>query len=203
MLTDMGVRTQVTIVNKMGHGIPDSQTFAKVVKWLDAGVADRQRLATLRPASRIAGNAAPTRERWAELLLAEGQLQLQQPQTQYAGLMLLQGTMQRWPDLPSAEAAKKILFTYESKAEHPWEADDIAEQRKFLVARARAFSGYATGDLPPQYTKQRTAMLEAAINLWTMIVQDGQDTKAVADGARQLPELKQRLEKEANSRQPE
>lgn len=197
MLTGMGVRTQVTVVDKMGHGIPDSKTFAKVVEWLDAGVADRQKLAVTSPASRIGGNVAPTREQWAKLLFEEGESQLKKPQTQYAGLMSLQGTMQRWPDLPEAEEAKKILLNYEAKAEHPWEADDIAEQRKFLIARARALSDYATGDLPEQYAKQRSAMLEAAINLWMMVVQDGQDAKAAKEGEKQLPELKQRLEIEA------
>jgi pimeloyl-ACP methyl ester carboxylesterase len=196
MLTDMGVRTQVTVVEKLGHGIPDSQTFSKVVEWLDAGAPDRRKLAASKPASRISGDAAPTREQWAKSLLAEGQSQLKKPETLYAGLMLLQGTMQRWPDLPQAEDAKRMLLEYEAKAEHPWEADDIAEQRKFLIARARALSDYATGDLPEQYARQRSAMLEAAINLWTMIVQDGQDPKAVAEGEKLLPILKERLEKE-------
>ncbi|MDB5336096.1 MAG: hypothetical protein JWN70_1715 [Planctomycetaceae bacterium] len=200
MLTDMGVRTQVTIVDKMGHGIPDSKTFAKVLEWLDAGAADRHKLAVTSPASRIAGDVAPTREQSAKLLFTEGQSQLKKPQTQYAGLMSLQGTMKRWPDLPEADEAKKILLEYEAKAEHPWEADDVAEQRKFLIARARALSDYATGDLPEQYAKQRSAMLEAAINLWMMVVQDGQDAKAVADGEKRLPDLKQRLEKESGAK---
>ena len=199
MLSEMGVRTQVTVVSKMGHGIPDSKTFSKVYEWLESGVADRRKLAASRPATRIAGNVAPTREEWAKMLLAEGQSQLKKPQTQYAGLMQIQGTMQRWPDLPEAEEAKKTLLEYEAQAEHPWEADDIAEQRKFLIARARALSDYATGDLPDQYAKQRGAMLEAAINLWTMIVEDAQDAKAVADGKKRVPELKKRLKKEGDS----
>jgi predicted esterase len=200
MLTDMGVRTQVTVVDKLGHGIPDSQTFTKVVEWLDAGAPDRRKLAASKPASRISGDAAPAREQWAKSLLAEGQSQLKKPETLFTGLMLLQGTMQRWPDLPQAADAKRILLEYEAQAEHPWEADDIAEQRKFLIARARALSDYATGDLPEQYARQRSAMLEAAINLWTMIVQDGQDRKAVAEGEKLLPILKERLEKEPVSK---
>jgi hypothetical protein len=203
MLTDVGVRTQVTVVDQMGHGIPDSKTFATVYEWLEAGVADRRKLAVSKPASRIGGEVAPTREQWAKLLFEEGESQLKNPKTQYAGLMLLQGTMQRWPDLPPAEEAKKILLDYEAKAEHPWEADDIAEQRKFLIARAKALSDYATGNLPEQYAKQRAAMLEAAINLWMMIVDDGLDAKAVADGQKRLPELKQRLEKESGATKPE
>ncbi len=203
MLTEMGVRTQVTVVNQLGHGIPDSKIFAQVYDWLEAGVADRRKLAVSKPASRIGGELAPTRQQWARLLFEEGESQLKNPKTLYTGLMTLQGTMQRWPDLPEAEEAKKILLDYEAKAQHPWETDDIAEQRKFLIARARALSDYATGDLPEQYAKQRAAMLEAAINLWTMILEDGQDAKAVADGEKRLPELKQRLDKEGTAGKPE
>ncbi len=40
MLTDIGVRTKITVVQKLGHGIPDAKIFADVIDWLDAGAAD-------------------------------------------------------------------------------------------------------------------------------------------------------------------
>lgn len=190
MLADMGVRTKVTTVEKLGHGIPDAKTFADVIEWLDAGAVDRRKLAAKHPASRIGPEAAPTREEWAKSLLAEGQLRLKEPKTVYSGLMQLQGTMQRWPDLKAADDAKRILLEYEARQEKPWEEDDIEEQRRFLIARARALDAYASGELPPQYANQRKEMLEAAINLWTHVIQDGQDDKAVDDGQRRLPKLK-------------
>jgi len=196
LLTDIGVRTKVTVVPKLGHAIPDSKTFENVLLWLDAGVDTRRQLAVLHPASRIQRDAAPDRQQWAQLLFTEGQNRLKKPTTLYAGLMLLQGVSQRWPDLKVAEDAKTILLEYEARPDHPWEKDDIAEQRKFLIARARGLSSYATGDLPPQYAKQRNEMLQAAINLWTLVIQDGQDAKAVAEGEKRLPELKARLEAE-------
>ena len=190
MLSDFGVRTKVTVVEKLGHGIPDAKTFADVIDWLDAGAADRRKLAAKHPASRIGPEAAPTREEWARSILAEGQSRLKEPKTLYSGLMQLQGTMQRWPDLKTADEAKRILLDYEARQEKPWEEDDIDEQRRFLIARARALDAYASGELPPQYANQRKEMLEAAINLWTLIIQDGQDDKAVDDGQRRLPKLK-------------
>lgn len=190
MLTDSGVRTKVTTVEKLGHDIPDAKTFADVIEWLDAGAADRRKLAAKHPASRIGPEAAPTRDEWAKSLLAEGQLRLKEPKTLYSGLMQLQGTMQRWPDLKAADEAKRILLEYEARQEKPWEEDDIDEQRRFLIARARALDAYASGELPPQYANQRKEMLEAAINLWTLIIQDGQDDKAVDDGQRRLSKLK-------------
>ena len=104
--------------------------------------------------------------------------------------MQLQGVMQRWPDLRATDDAKQILLDYEARQEKPWEEDDVDEQRRFLIARARALDAYATGELPPQYVNQRKEMLEAAINLWTLVIQDGQDDKAVDDGQRRLLKLK-------------
>lgn len=193
MLNDMGVRTKVTTVEKLGHGIPDAKIFTEVIEWLDTGAADRRKLAAKHPASRIGPDATPTREEWAKSLLAEGQSRLKEPKSLYSGLMQLQGVMQRWPDLKAADDAKRILLEYEARPEKPWEEDDIDEQRRFLIARARALDAYASGELPPQYANQRKDMLEAAINLWMLVIQDGQDDKAVDDGQRRLLKLKAML----------
>ncbi len=193
MLAEMGVRTKATTVEKLGHGIPDAKTLSEVIEWLDAGAADRRKLAAKHPASRIGPDATPTREEWAKSLLAEGQSRLKDPKTLYSGLMQLQGTMQRWPDLKAAEDAKRILLDYEARPEKPWEEDDIDEQRRFLIARARGLDSYATGELPPQYANQRKDMLEGAINLWLLVIQDGQDDKAVDDGQRRVLKLKAML----------
>jgi len=188
------VRTKITVVEKLGHGIPDSKVFAEVIDWLDAGVADRRKLAQEHPASRIAADAVPSREQSAKALLSEAKLKIKEPKSLYAGLMQLQGVMQRWPDLKAADEAKQILLEYDARPEHPWEADDIAEQRRFLIARARSLDAYASGELPPQYANQRVEMLEAAMNLWGLVIQDGQDEKAVTEGEKRLSELKKRLQ---------
>ena len=193
MLTDVGVRTKVTVVENLGHGIPDGKTFANVIEWLDAGAADRRKLAAKHPASRIGSETTPTREEWAKSLLAEGLLRLKEPKTLYSGLMQLQGVLARWPDLKAADEAKRVLLDYEARQEKPWEEDDIDEQRRFLIVRARGLDVYASGELPPQYANQRKDMLEAAINLWMLVIQDGQDDKAVDDGQRRLPKLKAML----------
>ena len=112
------------------------------------------------------GTRNGTREQAAKSLFTEGQSQLKEPTTLYSGLMQLQGVMQRWPDLKVADDAKRILLEYDARPEHPWEQDDIAEQRKFLIARARSLDAYASSDLPAQYANERQEMLEAAINLW-------------------------------------
>lgn len=196
MFSDMGLRTKVTVVPKLGHGIPDGKAFGPVLEWLDKGAADRRKLAVMHPASRMEGDRAPSRDEWAKGLLAEGQTRIKDRATIFSGLMQLQGVMTRWPDLPAADEAKQILLDHDNRKDKPWEADDIAEQRKFLIARARALDAYASGDLPEQYQKQRSSMLKAAIDLWEQVIEDGQDAKAIAEAKRRLPVLKKLTEDE-------
>lgn len=194
MFSEMGIRTKVTVVPKLGHSIPDAKAFQAALEWLDAGAADRRKLAQRFPASRITGDHSPTRQEQAQALLSEAQSRLKDRKTMFSGLMQLQGVMNRWPDLAEAESAKRMLLEYESKQDKPWEADDIAEQRKFLIARARALDVYASGKLPDQYVKQRPDMAAAAIELWKVIVEDGADAKAAAEGKRRIPALQKLIE---------
>jgi predicted esterase len=190
VLADVGVRSKVWVVPRMAHGIPDSQVLQQAYDWLEEGAAERSKLAKLYPATR-GGRTAPAREEQAKQLAAEGEKRLAQRETKYAGLMLLKGVLDRWPDLPPAAAAKKKLLDVEQSGDNAWEADDIAEQRKFLVARARRLSDYALGPLPDQYANQRKDMAAAAIELWNLVIADGQDEKAVAAGKEALPKLKE------------
>ena len=194
MLTEMGVRTKVTVVQKMGHAIPEAKTMQTTIEWLDAGAADRRKLAQRYSASHIPGDQAPSREDWAKALLEEGEARIKNRETMFSGLMQLQGVMTRWPDLASANKAKQILLEFEGRAQKPWEDDDVAEQRKFLIARVRALDAYATGKLPDQYAKQRPEMAKAAIELWEIVIQEGGDAKAAAEAKRRIPVLKKLLE---------
>ena len=195
MLSDVGVRTKIWVYPKMGHGVPSGDSLVEVHRWLDDGAAARKTFAKQYPSSRIDGAAAPSRDQWAANLLAEAKLRLKNPQTVYSGLMQLKGVSARWPDLPAAAEAKQILIEYDRQKEHPWELDDIAEQRKFLIARSRALDAYASGPLPRQYANQRSEMLNAAINLWAQVVLDGQDKAAVAEAKRRIPTLKAMVQK--------
>ncbi len=190
-LSGVGVRCKTWVVSGMGHAIPRSTTLAEVFAWLDERVVDRRKLATQWPASRIAD--APDRGEWADRVLAEGKKRLAKPPTQYAGLMQLQGIHARWNDLPQAKSAFQILMEYDQKDNRPWEQDDIAEQRRFLIARARGVDAYASGPIPQPYERQHADMLRAAIGLWQQVIADGQDAVAVAEAQERIPLLEKLL----------
>ncbi|MDX1947548.1 MAG: hypothetical protein SFU86_19270 [Pirellulaceae bacterium] len=194
MLASVGVRSKTWVAPKTGHSIPAALLIIEALRWLDEGLPARQKLAKAFPATRAPADAPLSREDAAKLLLMEGKSRLKDKAQVYTGLMQLKGVLDRWPDLAAADEAKRLLLAVEQGADRTWEAQDIAEQRKFLIARVRALSDYATGPLPQQYQAQRPEMARAAIELWKLVIDDGQDQAAVADGQKRLSELEKLVE---------
>ena len=188
-LKEVGVRSRVWRQAGLGHGIPGEKQLSEAVKWLDEGAEGRHKLAKQYPAMRLAGDAASSREDAAKALLAEGKKRLETKETVYRGLMLLQGCMNRWPDLPAADEAKKVLLDYDARKDHPWEADDIAEQRRFLIAQARSLDSYASGDFPAQYAEERPTAAKQAAELWQKVLDDGADADACREAKKRIPAL--------------
>ncbi len=188
-LKEVGVRTRVWVQRGLAHGIPYEETVAEAYRWLDEKAPERQEAAKRYPALHVRGDAPGGRAEMATALFAEGKKRLLKRDTLYTGLMQLQGCMTRWPDLPEGAAAKKILMEYEAKKDKPWEAEDIAEQRRFLIAQARALDAYACGPLPAQYAKERPEAAKKALELWQQVAADGPDTPAGKEAQKRIPVL--------------
>jgi predicted esterase len=189
LLREVGGRTKLWIVPKLGHAIPDAARLGEVYQFLEAGAAERAKKAGPGTTFRIAGNEAPTREEQAAKMLAEAKKLLANPATLYAGLTELQVVSVRWNDLPAGMEAGELLGQYDARAERPWEADDLAEQRKFLIAEARALGDYAAGTLPQQYEAQRAAMAAAALTRWKVIAADDPESPAGREAPKRIAQL--------------
>ncbi|MHC4880362.1 MAG: hypothetical protein ACYTGL_28260 [Planctomycetota bacterium] len=186
-LSGVGVRCRTWVAPKTGHAIPNAGIFTEAFNWLEAGLPDRRNLAKRWPASSL--KDAVSREEWAKRLLREGQERLQRRDTFHSGLMQVKSVQVRWNDLPTAKQALRILTKAEQDPDQSWQKDDVAEQRTFLIARARAVDAYGSGPLPKQYERQRESMLTTAIQLWGLVLQDGQNKAAVAEAKRRIPQL--------------
>ncbi|MDA1055117.1 MAG: hypothetical protein O3C40_32245 [Planctomycetota bacterium] len=190
ILRDVGVRTRVWVEAGMGHALPDGATVPEVLAWLDEGTADRRELAKATPTTRAPADGGLDRAEQARQLLAEAQKLIGDEARTYDALMLMKGISVRWPDLPDAKRATQVLLRYDAQPGGRWREDDVAEQRRFLIAQARGLDRYASGPLPKQYEAQRSDMANAAIQLWEQVIADGQDPQAVAEAKERLPELK-------------
>lgn len=162
-LDTIGARYKTWTQSGLGHGIPNEKYLGEALTFLESGSKARATLATKYPASRLTDT---DRAKLAQALLDEGTARLKDPKTVYAGLMQMKGTLERWPDTAAAQAAKKALLAH---VDTSWEKDDLAEQRLFLTAQARALDAYAMGPLSPQYEKQRTAMLRQAVEMYKQL----------------------------------
>lgn len=198
-LKDVGVRSKVWTFPRMGHSVPTGAKWSPIWKWLEAGATKRRAYGKKYPAARLERTAEPSRAQQAAALLGEAKSRLKQPRLLYSGLRQLVGARTRWPDTPAAGEALKLLQQYESRADRPWEKDDIAEQHRFLFARAKALDAYATGPLPRQYTAVRSQMLQGAIRLWETLAADAGHPVSAKLAKQRLPELKQELEKAKNN----
>ena len=186
-LSGVGVRCRTWVAPKTGHTIPNADTFAEAFEWLEAGLLARRKLAKRWSASSL--KDAVSREDWAASLLKEGQERMERRDTFHSGLMQIKAVHVRWNDLPTAKQALEILTKAEQDPDQSWEAEDVAEQRRFLIARARAVDAYGSGPLPKQYERQRESMLKGAIQLWGFVLQDGKNKPAVAEAKRRIPQL--------------
>ncbi|MCE9534217.1 MAG: hypothetical protein K8T89_24320 [Planctomycetes bacterium] len=188
---EIGINAKVWVQPNHGHGMPSAATLTEAIKFLDEGKEKRAALAKKYPATRASADGAASREDAAKLLLYEGKEKLKTKETTFAGLMLLKGAMERWPDLAAAKEARKILLEYEDKKVKPWEADDIAEQARYLLAEARHLSDYALLGIPPKstYEKHRPEMAQKAIELWEKVIASTSDAETAKEAKKRIPEL--------------
>lgn len=195
---ELGIRSRVWVVAKLGHEQPSGKQLQEVMEWLDEAAAKRREMAKLYPGSRISGYPThPTREEWADLLLEEGKKRLKDKETLYSGLMMLKACYLRWPGVPAAVAAKKMLLDYDARKEKPWEEEDIAEQRRVLIAEAHGLDAYASGSWPAEQTPRRLELALQAVEWWEKILEDDPESKAGKEAKLRIPELKKIIEKAA------
>lgn len=186
---DVGIRTRVW-VTPGGHAIPPAATISEVVAWLEEGKEKRAALAKKYPATRAA-EPTPNREAIAKALFAEGKAKLGVEATSHAGLMLIKGVFERFPDLDVGKTARAMLEEYEGKKEKPWEVTDIAEQKKYLAAEARSLGAYAIQGIPPdsRYAKVRPDIARRALDIWNLLIADDPDSALAAEGKKLVPDL--------------
>jgi predicted esterase len=188
-LEAVGLRTKVWVQPGLGHGIPNEKLMQEAFAWLEAGREKRAEFAKLHPLSRLSTDSPLSRAEQAKALLAEGKVRLEEKSV-YGGLMVVKGVMDRWPDTPAGGEARKLLTEYEGKAERPWEDNDIAEQRRYLYARARALDAYVSGPLDARYQGQKAAMAKQSVEYWELILKDAPGSAIAKEAEARLPELR-------------
>lgn len=170
MFAEMGVRARIWTVAGMGHTLPSADVLDQAFNWLEAGYKNRRKAAARWPGIRVASQNALSRENWSQALLDEALLRLCSSVDRLSGLEQLEGIATRWPDVAAADQAKRLLDEYEKQEAHDFAADRLLNNRRFVMAEARALDAYASGSLPPVYLERHGGLLRQAIECWSNVL---------------------------------
>jgi predicted esterase len=141
LFQDVGVRSKLWVVPKLGHGIPAPDVLAEVRDWLAEDLKRRQADAKARPGLALAPDEAPGAEKQAKGLLEAAQADLKDPARTWRGTALLQGAVARWGKTDSGEKARKLRDEF---LDDPKKAALVQEQGGkeeiiILTAQGRGF----------------------------------------------------------------
>ncbi len=147
LVTDLGIRSKLWVVPKLGHGIPGPNVLGEALDWAAGDLKRRQADAQKYPGLAAAPEEVPTPERSAARFVETAEAELRQPDRTWRGVALLQGVVARWGKTDAADRARKLLEEIDGDARRSALLAEQAggEERQILLAQARGFE--RLGDL--------------------------------------------------------
>ncbi len=143
LFQDVGIRSRLWVVPKLGHGIPTGEVLAEVHAWLADDLKRRRSDARLRPGLVVGPNEVPTALQQATRQVTTAQVELKQQQV-WRAVALLQGVEERWGK--TAASGKAILLQEEiqndARKAALLAAQRGAEEGRWLSAQARALERF-------------------------------------------------------------
>jgi predicted esterase len=144
LLDDLGVRTRLWVVPRMGHEMPPADVLAEAYAWLESDLARRRQDVKERPELAVGADEVPTRKAQAERMLTAAKADLVQPDRVYRGVALLLGLVARWDKTEAADQARELL---REVRDDPRRLERLAaqgggEERQVLAAHARALDRF-------------------------------------------------------------
>lgn len=178
-LEELGIKSKLWIVPKMGHEIAPAATFAEAYSWLKADLPRRQADAKTQPKLAIAADEAPAGTEQAKRWLDAAAADLAEPKRVWRGVALLQGVTQRWGKSEAGQRAAAALKKIggDEQLLNVIGVQGAEDEQKSLSAQAKALERF--GNVPQ------------AIQAWEILVQNYPDTAV----GRQALEAIRRLKK--------
>ncbi len=144
---DLGIRSRLWLVPKMGHEMPPESVLSAVYVWLEEDLPRRRREAKERPGLAASPDEVlPARVR-AERLLDAAKTEMIQPDRVYRGAAMLVGLVARWSDTDAGDKARELLKNIRDDPVRLRRLTEqsAAEERQTLGAQARALERF--GDI--------------------------------------------------------
>jgi pimeloyl-ACP methyl ester carboxylesterase len=175
LFADLGIRSKLWVVPKLGHAVPGPAELKEVHAWLADDLERRRADAKAYPGL-AASDDALTDLRRATRLLETAEAELKQPERTYRGVALLQGIVARWGKTEPGDKARQRLREVQEDARllKLLGEQGGAEEQRTLTAQARALERYGER--------------QAALGAWEMLAKDQAGTpegeKAAAEAKR-------------------
>ncbi len=179
LFADLGVRSKLWLVPKMGHSMPPSDVLGEVYAWLAADLKHRSEDDKAHPGLAVSADEAPTPEKSAARYVEEAEADLKKEGRAWRGVALLRAVVERWPNTDASDKARRLLkemVNDEAKARAIQE-EGGKDERDYLTAQAKAL--------------ERFGELRAAAQAWQALARAQPDTpagKKAADEVRRLRE---------------
>ncbi len=180
---ELGVRTKLWVVPKLGHAVPPAAVLREVYTWLREDLPRRRADAKAHPELAVGPDQAPAGEELAKRLLAAGRSELQQADHSWRAIALLQGAVQRGDGAAAAKKARQLLedtLTDEAMVVRIAEQGGKDEQLA-LSSQARALERFG------QYGK--------ALEAWALLAKNYQGTTVGRNAEAQIQRLEKKLPK--------
>ncbi len=177
MFQELGIRSRLWVVPKLGYGIPGPAVLAEVRKWLEEDLARRRQDVKTQPTLACPPDDALTSRKLASRALEAAQANLKKDDRLWRGVALLQGIVARWGRIEEAEKARKRLAEVKEDPKRQRLADEQGgkETRTLLQARGKALD--------------RFGQTVAALREWKALAQQYPDTPEGRKAAEEVRRL--------------
>jgi predicted esterase len=181
MFKELGIRTKLWVVPKMGHGVPAGDVLSEAYAWMADDLKQRQTDAKAHPGLTASADDSPTPEKVATRQVEEAEAELKKADRAWRGVALLRGVVERWPNTDAGDKARQLL---KDVVKDEARAQAIVEQggkdeSELLTAQAKALERF--GD---------TA---GALRAWRLLAKAEADSPAGKKAAEEVKRLNKAL----------
>jgi hypothetical protein len=175
---DLGIRTRLWVVPKMGHTMAPSTVLQEAYLWMAKDLPRRRADAKDYPGLAMTADKTPSGPEQAGSYLETAEAALKRPERVWRGVTLLQGVVIRWSKTEAGRKARERLKTLGSD---PKLIDAVAEQgsrdeQKSLTAQAKAL--------------ERFGLIDKAIEAWETLARNYRDNEIGKNAALQARRLR-------------
>lgn len=181
MFADLGIRSKLWVVPKMGHTVPSSDVLSEVYAWLVADLKHRRADAKAHPGLALSPGEAPTPGKVAARQVEEAEAELKKDGRVWRGVALLRAVVERWPNTDASdEARQRLKQVLDDKAMvRALLEEGYKDERDYLTAQAKALERF--GDV------------RRAIQAWQKLAEGQPDTPAGKKAAEEAERLRAAL----------